>query len=97
MSEQICIVWLNTDRINHPQARLLQTFSTPTTPPTPLCFPVEELEALEFASNVLFVHSEDDFARFLPGSSPKMPLAVPIDIAGDILGWEFFQHSHFTV
>ena len=93
---KVVLVWLNPDRITHSQARLLQTFSTPSSTPTPFCFNIQDIEASKIASTAFFAYSEQDFINFLPKSTKNTPLVVPTTLAEEILGWTVFQPSKYA-
>jgi len=94
--DKVVLIWLNPDRTHHSQARLLQTFSTPSSTPTPFCFNLEDIKASKIASEAFFVHSEQDFIDFLPKSTKNTPLVVSTALAEEILGWKVFQPSKYA-
>jgi hypothetical protein len=86
-----CIIWLNPDKKLHPQARLLQTHSTPTSTPTPLSFSQEQLDSKKALKNAFFPITAEDFDSQLPFSSPQRPLVLPTTLANSLLGWNIFS------
>ena len=86
-----CIVWLNPDKKLHPQARLLQTHSTPTSTPTPLSFSQEQLNSKKALKNAFFPLTAEDFDSQLLLSTPQRPLIVPTSLANSHLGWNIFS------
>lgn len=86
-----CIVWLNPDKKFHPQARLLQTHSTPTSTPTPLSFSEDQLKARKALKNAFFPLTAEDFESQLLLSSPQRPLVLSTALANSLLGWNTFS------
>jgi len=86
-----CVVWLNPDKKLHPQARLLQTHSTPTSTPTPLSFSQEQLNSKKALKNAFFPITAEDFDSQLPLSSPQRPLVLSTALANSLLGWDIFS------
>lgn len=94
--DKVVLIWLNPDRIDHSQARLLQTFSTPSSTPTPFCFDIKDIKASKIASTAFFAYSEQDFTDFLPKSTKNAPLVLPTTLAEEILGWKTSQFSKYA-
>jgi hypothetical protein len=86
-----CVIWLNPDKKLHPQARLLQTHSTPTSTPTPLSFSQEQLNSKKALKNAFFPITAEDFDSQLPLSSPQRPLVLSTALANSLLGWDIFS------
>ena len=90
--ELCCVVWKNPSRLDHPQARLLQTLTSHGTPPRVLAIPRDELTL----QNATYVASEDDFMKNLNSSTAEAPLIIPTHLVTDLLGWEDFQFTHYA-
>ena len=86
-----CLIWKNPSLLNHPQARLLQTITTDTTPAVPRAFPIEQIRALHSPTNLLFATSEAELIEKLPLSSQTTPIIITTKLATEVLGWEKFQ------
>jgi hypothetical protein len=86
-----CLIWKNPSLLNHPQARLLQTITTDTTPAVPRAFPIEQIQKLYAKSNLLFATNETELTEKLPISSQEAPIIITTKLATEVLGWETFQ------
>jgi hypothetical protein len=84
-----CLIWKNPSLKNHPQARLLQTITTNTTPAIPRAFPIEEIQKL--STNLLFATNEAELIERLDKSNQESPIIITTKLATELLGWENFQ------
>ena len=91
MKMKYCLIWKNPSLLNHPQARLLQTVTTNTTPAIPRAFPIEQIQALHSPANLLFATNEAELIEKLPISSQEAPIIITTKLATEVLGWETFQ------
>jgi hypothetical protein len=94
-SELAILVWMNPDRDNKPQSRLLMTL-TDRLSPHPMAFPLKTLQNTpEFASCPLA--TPETLADLLVASTPTTPIIILLPIAQDQLGWtDFYIPTKYT-
>ena len=90
-----CVLWHNSDRAIHSNARPYQTFSVDSSTPLPYVFPIEQVEAVKGKKNCKIVNTPREFYDLLEESTKNAPLLMPLLLAEEFLGWTDFEFCHF--
>lgn len=95
-SELSVVVWLNPRKQGAKQAKSLETMTSENSS-LPMAFPTKSLLHNRAWINSILASHVDDVYAFLPKSSRKSPIIVPLSIARSALGWEdFYIPAEYT-
>lgn len=95
-SELAVVVWLNPRKQGSRQAKSLETMTSENSS-LPMAFPTKSLLGNRSWSNSVLASAPDDVYSFLPRSSRKHPIIVPLSVARSALGWEdFYIPAEYT-
>jgi hypothetical protein len=90
------VIWLNPRKQGAKQAKSLETMTAENSS-LPMAFPTKSLLSSRSWSNSILATGADDVYSFLPKSSRKSPIIVPLSIARSALGWDdFYIPAEYT-